>query len=68
MFDRRAFDAELAKIGMTQKELSIKTGIPSATLSRKIRKGKFGTDDVEKIVKATNMQNPADIFLANLVS
>lgn len=68
MFDRNAFRAELARNGMTQRELCEKTGISTATMTRKIRSGKFGTDDVEKIVKVLNIKDPAGIFLANIVT
>lgn len=51
--------------GMTQKEVAEKLGMSQKTFYNKMKKGVFGTDDVEKMVSVLSIENPADIFFAN---
>lgn len=49
--------------GMTQKEVAEKLGMSQKTFYNKMKKGVFGTDEVEKMVSVLSIENPADIFL-----
>lgn len=54
--------AELAKNGMTQKELAKAIGMAQSTLYRKIKNNSFGIDDVRSIVSVLHIDNPMAIF------
>lgn len=54
--------AELAKNGMTQKELAQAIGMAQSTLYRKIKNNSFGIDDVRLIVSVLHIDNPIAIF------
>lgn len=54
--------------GYSIKELAPKLGMAPKTLSLKLRKGVFGTDEAEKIVKILEIENPAEIFFASEVT
>ena len=54
--------AELAKNGMTQKELAQAIGMAQSTLYRKIKNNSFGIDDVRLIVSVLHIDNPMAIF------
>lgn len=57
--------AEIAKADMTQTELAEKIGMSPQTLSKKIKTGKFGLTEVEKIIRVLNLINPIEIFLTS---
>lgn len=65
LLDTNEFRACLARAGITQKELAKRIGIAEQTMTRKIKKGVFCTNEVEKIVRVLNIENPAQIFLGN---
>ena len=48
--------------GYTQVELAIKLGMSTKTLSNKLSKGIFGSDEIEKLIKILGIQNPLEIF------
>ena len=48
--------------GYTQEKLAKELGISSKTLSNKLCKGIFGSDEIEKIIKILDIQNPLEIF------
>ena len=54
--------------GMTQKEVAEKLGMSQKTFYNKMKKGVFGTDEVEKMVSVLSIENPTDIFFANNVT
>lgn len=54
--------------GMTQKEVAEKLGMSQKTFYNKMKKGVFGTDEVEKMVSVLSIENPTDIFFANKVT
>ncbi|WP_343118135.1 helix-turn-helix domain-containing protein [Romboutsia sp. MSSM.1001216sp_RTP31141st1_F12_RTP31141_220114] len=51
--------------GYTQKKLAEELGISSKTLSTKLKKGVFGSDEIEKMIIILNIKNPMEIFLKN---
>jgi len=50
--------------GYTQAETAKLIGMAPDTLSRKLRKGVLGTDEVEKLVEVLEIENPWEIFFA----
>lgn len=64
MVNVKELKAEMTRNGYTQERLAAEMGISSRTLCSKLKKGVFGTDEVEKIVKILKIKNPVPIFLA----
>lgn len=58
----------IAEHGMTQKEVAGQLGISQKTFYNKMKKGVFGTDEVEKMVNILSIDNPAEIFFAGKVT
>lgn len=50
--------------GYTQEKLAKELGISPKTLSKKINKGIFGSDEIEKMIKILGIENPMGIFFA----
>lgn len=62
MFCANEFRAQLVRKGYTQQRLANEIGISAKTLTLKIKSGKFGTDEVQKIMKALDIRDPNPIF------
>lgn len=58
----------IAENGMTQKEVALELGMAQKTFYNKMKKGVFGTDEVEKMVDILHISNPAEIFFAPKVT
>ncbi len=63
--NRDLLKAEIVKNRLTQKELSKQLGFSEQTFSRKLKRGVFGTDEVEKMINILHISNPVDIFLSS---
>lgn len=50
--------------GYTQEKLAKELGVSPKTFSNKLNKGVFGSDEIEKMIKILQIQNPLDIFFA----
>ena len=68
MLDKKALKAEMARNGITQKELANKIGISEKTFISRMKRGVFGTDEAEIIIGALSIENPQAIFFANEVN
>lgn len=68
MFDVRELRAELARAGYTQKQLAKEIGTTEQTLVRKMRTGKFTTDEVNAITDILRIDDPRPIFFAKQVT
>lgn len=53
----------IAERGMTQEKVAKAIGISSKTFYLKMKKGVFGTDEVERMIKLLAINNAEDIFL-----
>lgn len=53
----------MVKAGYTQKMLAQELGISEQTLTRKLKKRVFGTDEASKIVELLSIDNPQAVFL-----
>lgn len=50
--------------GYTQADVAKILGITPDTMSRKLRKGVFRTNEAEKMIEILDIQNPMEIFFA----
>lgn len=50
--------------GMSQRSVAKELGMTEKTFYSKMKRGVFGTDEVEKMIVLLNIQNPAEIFLS----
>ena len=64
MFNKLLFNSALAAKGYTKDELAKKIGMRRSTLTRRMKTGIFGTDEVKKIVSVLEIKNPMPIFFA----
>jgi len=53
----------MAERNCTQHELAAAIGVSDKTFYNKMKKGIFGTDEVEKMIAHLEIDNPAEIFL-----
>ena len=51
--------------GYTQEKLAKELGMSPKTLSSRLKKGVFGSDEIEKLIFILNIKNPMEIFLKN---
>jgi hypothetical protein len=56
----------MAEHDYTQAKLAKELDISEQTLRRKLRTGKFDSDEMEKMIVLFDMQNPCEIFFANI--
>ncbi len=54
--------AEMARNNYTQEKLAKVLGITTRTLSNKMQKRVFGTDEMEKMIVVLNIKEPMKIF------
>ena len=64
MLDRNALRAEMARNGLTQKELAKAIGISEKTFISRMKKGVFGTDEAQTMVELLHIDNPSTVFFA----
>lgn len=58
----------IARKHTTQEAVAKACGISSKTFYNKMKKGVFGTNEVEKMIDFLDIKNPADIFFAKEVT
>lgn len=68
MIDKNALRAEIVKNGKTQKDIAKELGMSEKTFICRMKRGVFGTDEVEKMISILNISNPIDIFFAKQVT
>jgi len=54
--------------GMTQKEVANRMGIAEKTLSAKLSRGVFGSDEIEQLIEILDIKNPFEIFFVKKVT
>lgn len=64
MIDVNKLKGKMVEKGYTIKAMAVELGIHKDTLGRKLRAGKFGTDEVSKLIDVLDIENPAEIFFA----
>ncbi len=61
---RNEFKAILARENKTQGDVAKHLGISENTMSQKLKKGVFGSDEIQKMVDYLNIQDPVFIFFS----
>jgi len=61
-------NGEIARAGLTKATLARKIGISPKTFYLKEKKGVFGSDEIVKIVKVCNIQDPIRVFFPEFVA
>ena len=54
----------IAREGKSQREVAAEIGITEKTFYLKMKKGVFGSDEMEKMIDCLHIENPGEIFLA----
>ncbi len=65
MLDVNALRAEWVKRGMRQTDVAHVLGISPKTFSLKLKRGVLGSNEIETLIKALEIQHPIDIFFKN---
>ncbi len=58
----------IAKNNKTQSDIAKMIGITPKTFYLRMRKGVFGSDEIQIMIKELNIKNPMDIFFANEIT
>ena len=64
MLDRNELRAAIVRRGLTQKDVAAALGISEKTFISRMKRGVFGTDEVERLVMLLDIERPMDIFFA----
>ena len=62
LLNRNELRAYFAKNGMTQKDVAKRLGITENTLSKKIKDGVFGSDEIKMMIEMLGITNPLHVF------
>lgn len=54
----------IVKNGYTQKQVAERIGITPKTFYEKMKRGVFGSDEIEIMIDILNINNPCEIFFA----
>ena len=68
MVDTNRLKGLIVQNQKTQEDVARYIGITPKTFYLKMKKGVFGTDEVEKIIEYLNIDDPTPIFFAKVVS
>lgn len=68
MIDTKALKVAIFSQGMTQQEVAKHIGIAPKTFYAKMKKGVFGSDEMESMIELLSIENPVDIFFAKEVT
>ena len=64
MIDTKELKAEMTRNDVTQEEVARYIGITPKTFYTKMKKGVFGSDEIEKMIEYLNIKDPMSIFFA----
>ena len=68
MINANLIRAKIVENGMTQEQVAKSIGMCAKTFSLKMSSGKFGLDEVEKMIKLLKIEDPNKYFFANTVN
>lgn len=68
MIDVNALRGIIAARGMTQQDVALILRINPKTFYNKMKKGVFGSDEIEKMISALSIDRPEKIFFAKNVT
>ena len=58
----------IAENGKTQQDVAKMLGITPKTFYERMKKGKFGSDDIQVMIDELHIENPVDVFFAKKVT
>ena len=59
---------KIVENGMTQQQVAKEIGMTAKTFCDKMKTGKFGLDEADKMIKLLKIEEPARYFFANEVA
>lgn len=68
MVDTNRLKSVIVLNGMTQKDVAERLNMSSKTFGLRMKKGVFGSDEIEKMVDFLKIDDPAPIFFAKEVT
>lgn len=68
MIDTNALRGAIAAKGMTQQDVALSLGMAPKTFYSKMKKGVFGSDEMESMIDLLSLKNPCAIFFAQDVT
>lgn len=68
MIDINKLKGAIVSNGLTQEEVAKNIGISSKTFYLKMKKGVFGSDEIEKMIDLLHIDEPMPIFFAKEVT
>lgn len=54
----------IAERGLSQRQVAMRLGMAEKTFHLKMKRGVFGTDEVERMIDLLKIENPVEIFFA----
>ena len=68
MIDTNALRGIIVARGLTQEKVANHIGINPKTFGKKMKKGVFGSDEIEAMIDLLSIENPVQIFFAKKVT
>jgi len=68
MINANLIRAKIVENGMTQKQVAQAIGMTAKTFTDKMKTGKFGLDEADKMIELLKIENPERYFFANTVA
>ena len=68
MIDTNALRGAIAAKGLTQQDVARHIGIAPKTFYAKMKRGVFGSDEMESMIVLLSIENPGAIFFAEKVT
>lgn len=68
MIDTNALKGIIVSKGYTQQSVAKQLGIAPKTFYAKMKKGVFGSDEMEEMIELLEIENPCAIFFAEKVT
>ena len=68
MIDVAELNAQIARSGKCKKDVALMLNMTPKTFYAKMKKGVFGSDEIQTMIDELNIPNPMDIFFAKEVT
>ena len=64
LIDTKALYGVIVSRGKTQQDVALAMGITPKTFYQKMKKGVFGSNEIEAMIEILGIENPTEIFFA----
>jgi predicted transcriptional regulator len=68
MIDTNALRGKIAERGLTQAKMAKIIGVTPKTFYEKMKRGVFGSDEIETMIQTLRIEKPMEIFFTKKVS